>query len=126
MPAFPEMRWGATFTGSTASVSTSIYGETYEILPNALAAVTSFAESHPLKEWGLSVNAIGGSPQHWQVDVEVSNDDATWTSILRHRNGQHADASMAWGTHRTARRARLTVSAVSAGTTITATAFASP
>ena len=124
-PELPYLTWGATYTGSTASVSVSLYDEPYEI-QTALVTDTLFIGSlGPIKEWSLQVSAIGSTP-YWVVDVEVSNDDASWTRILRHERRVADSGMMVWGEHKAARRARLTVKSVTNGATISATAYASP
>lgn len=123
-PELPYLTWGATYTGSTASVSASIYDEPYEIQTNLVTDTVFVGSLAPLKEWSLSVVATGGATT-WDAGIEVSNDDATWTRILRHKK-EDGSGTMVWADHKTARRARLTVYRVGSGTHVSATGYAKP
>ena len=81
-----------------------------------------------LAEWGLQATATGSVFLQWTIDVELSNDGSTWTSILKHKNEAAAatNGSMVWGIHRAARLARLKATLIGSGVTVTATAIAEP
>ena len=120
-PYFPTLTFGGTLTGSTASVSVSVYADTH--IDQSLGLTASEFFSHgPITEWSLQVVAIGTNPA-WVVDLELSNDDATWTRILRHDKTVNGSGQMVWARHHKAKRARLTLVRVSDGIRICATGY---
>jgi len=96
----------------------------------AIAVPSALWVPGPIEAWSLSVVAIGGAVPYWRLDLEVSNDDATWTPILTHRGpsgaGATASGKMVFAPHSKAVRARLNLVEVGTGTRVTATAFAGP
>ena len=121
-PFFPTLTLGGAAAVATSSISVSIYADS-EISTSPSATV--FGSHGPIKEWSLSVVKTGSATGFWAVDIEVSNDDATWTRIARHATAD-GSGTMVWVAHRTARRARLNLSSVGAGCYVTATLFGSP
>ena len=127
-PLFPTLMIGSAAAVATASVSVSVYADTDQVIT---ISATAFHSHGPIREWSIQAAMTGSATGYWTVDLEVSNDDAVWTRILRHTSSgpaaeQAASGSMVWANHRTARRARLNLSSVGAGCHVTATAYGEP
>ncbi len=121
-PGFPYLTATLSATGmATTAVSVTVYQ------PSGSAV-------GPLTEWGLSVKAISTAPFfEWAVDLQLSNDGLTWTTILRHwqgmapnQFGQGPNGTIIWGAHRRARSARLQLTKITTGVVVTATTWGEP
>lgn len=113
-PGVPYITASLSATGmATAPISVTVYQN-------------SGSGIGPLAEWGLSVTVIGSGFLQWALDVQVSNDDLTWTTLLRHESTKSANSSMVWALHHRARSARLRLANITSGAVATATAYAEP
>lgn len=127
-PAMPLIQLGSSAAASTGAVSVSPYAETYEIVSPITGTATLYSSTGPIKEWSLSVVGLGAATMYWDVNLEVSNDGATWTSIGRHTSlgpARTSSGKMVFFPHRKARQARLTLTSV-AGGRVCATAYGEP
>ena len=118
----PTISFSFTAAGmATASISVSHYRDS--VIEIGLSATEYFSHG-PIREWGLAVTSLPSSTPGWVVEVQVSNDDLTWTPILTHTPTVPGRSRMTWANHKPSRRARIQLTAASTGVTVTGTGYA--
>ena len=79
-----------TIKGNTSTPQTSVavrggpssWTETFTVAANG----TSRDLIHPQRDWAWLVKAGTGTPTAWNVDLQISIDNANWTTIDTHAN----------------------------------------
>lgn len=123
-PSLPTLTLGGAAAVATSAVSVSVFAD-HQLEMNLALTTSQFFSHGPIREWSISVGATGSATGFWTVDLELSNDGATWTKILTHGKADKT-GTMVFGPHKTARQVRLNLSSIGAGMYVTATAFGSP